>query len=57
MPNADKQAKEQAKAAKKAKAKRQQRKDAMAVTKGLSDKTIIKQLLSTRDATKKKRGK
>ncbi len=57
MPNADEQAKEQAEAAKKAEAERQQREDAAAVTKGLSDETTIKQLSSTGDAAKKKRGK
>jgi hypothetical protein len=57
MPNADEQAKEQAEAAKKAEAERQQREDAAAVTKGLSDETNIKQLSSTGDAAKKKRGK
>ena len=57
MPNADEQVKEQAEAAKKAEAERQQREDAAAVTKGLSDETTIKQLSSTGDAAKKKRGK
>jgi hypothetical protein len=57
MPNADEQAKEQAEAAKKAEAERQQREDVAAVTKGLSDEMTIKQLSSTGDAAKKKRGK
>jgi hypothetical protein len=62
MPNEDEQerlAKEQAEAAEKAKAEaeRQQREDAAAVTRGLSDETNIKQLSSTGDAAKKKRGK
>jgi hypothetical protein len=57
MPDADEQAKEQAEAAKKAEAERQQREDVAAVTKGLSDEMTIKQLSSTGDAAKKKRGK